>query len=182
VENSPPRAVVAVSVALAVLLVAGVIVVSLVFGSREDSAQPPPRTGPVALVPIPAPAAASSDCDTAVRGLPATLPSGSATLAKAPLAEPAPQAAVAWTDQRSDPVVLRCGLDRPAELKQDTQLRVVDGVKWLPIDGADSTTWFVVDRPVYIALTVPATAGTGPLQDIATAIAKTLPQVPLRIT
>jgi hypothetical protein len=173
-----PRVVVAAG--LAVLLIAGVIIVSLVFGSREqDQASAPPsptRTGPVALVPVPAPSAGSADCDSLLRKLPATLQSGSTVLSKAALAEPAPPATAAWTDQRSDPVVLRCGLDRPAELTPTTQTRAVSGVQWLPVDGAESTTWYLVDRPVYVAVTVPATAGTGPLQDLSDLIGKTLPR------
>lgn len=168
------------------VLLAGVIVVSLVFGPGDDqTAQPqtppkPLRTGPVALVPVPAPGAASAECATLVQQLPATLQSGSAVLTKAALAEPAPPASVAWTDQRSDPVVLRCGLAKPAELTPTTQnLRVIDGVSWLAVDGIDSTTWYLVDRPVYAALTVPREAGTGPLQDISGLISRTLTKKPL---
>lgn len=175
-----------VAAAAAVLLVVGVITVSLVFGSRgggeaaPSSSAPSPsapiRTGPVALVPVPAPAAGSPDCATLVAKLPATLQSGSTVLAKAELAAPAPPATAAWTDQRSDPVVLRCGLDRPAELTPTTNLRAVSGVSWLPIDGAESTTWYLVDRSVYVAVTIPASAGTGPLQDLSDLIGKTLPK------
>jgi hypothetical protein len=165
-----------VSAVLAVLLLAGVIIASLVFGSREQTAGPPPptRTGPVALVPVPAPAAGSPDCAALLEKLPATLQSGSTVLTRAQLAEPAPPASVAWTDQRSDPVVLRCGLDKPAELTPTTNLRAVDGVAWLAIDGEQSTTWYLADRAVYVAVTVPVTAGTGPLQDISALIGRTM--------
>jgi hypothetical protein len=159
---------------LAVLLIAGVIAVSLVFGSRSDD--PPKRTGPVALVPVPAPAAGSADCTTLLTKLPATLQSGSTQLSKAELASPAPPATAAWTDQRTDPVVLRCGLDKPAEITPTTQTRAVDGVQWLPVDGAEATTWFTVDRTVFVALTIPTTAGTGPLQDISKTVGQTLPR------
>jgi Protein of unknown function (DUF3515) len=172
-----PRVVIAA--VLAVLLLAGVIITSLVFGSREQAAEPPPptRTGPVALVPVPAPAAGSPDCGTLLENLPATLQSGSTVLSRAQLAEPAPPASVAWTDQRTDPVVLRCGLDKPAELTPSTdKLRAVDGVSWLAIDGTDATTWYLVDRAVYVAVTVPASAGTGPLQDITALIGRTMPK------
>jgi hypothetical protein len=171
-----PRVLIAAG--LAVLLLAGVIIASLVFGSREQTAEPSPpaRTGPVALVPVPAPAADSADCGTLLKNLPASLQSGSTVLAKAPLAEPAPPASAAWTDQRSDPVVLRCGLDKPAEFTSLTNTRAIDGVQWLPVEGEQSTTWYLVDRPVYVAVTVPASAGTGPLQDISALIGRTLPR------
>ncbi|CAM3766415.1 DUF3515 domain-containing protein [Kibdelosporangium persicum] len=165
------------------LLVAGVIIAGLLFGSTDDrTAQqaPPPssplRTGPVALVPVPAPAAGSADCATLIQNVPATLKSGSTVLTKAALAEPAPPASVAWTDQRSDPVVLRCGLDKPAELTATTPLRAIDGVSWLPVENELATTWYLADRSVYVALTVPASTGTGPLQDISTLITRTLPK------
>ncbi|WP_143231317.1 DUF3515 domain-containing protein [Actinosynnema sp. ALI-1.44] len=176
---------VVIAAGLAVVLIVGVIIVSLVFGSGNDqAAQPetppaPLRTGPVPLVPVPAPAAASADCATLIQQVPATLQADKAVLTKAALAEPAPPASVAWTDQRSDPVVLRCGLEKPAELTPTTQnLRAIDGVSWLPVEGPGSTTWYLADRPVYVALTIPAAAGTGPLQDISTLVTKTLPKEP----
>ncbi|TCO57032.1 uncharacterized protein DUF3515 [Actinocrispum wychmicini] len=170
-----------VAAVAAVLLIVGVIIVSLVFGSRgRDRASPTPpdptRTGPVALGPVIAPAAGSPECGTLLTKLPATLQSGSTVLAKVPLREPAPPATAAWADQRADPVVLRCGLDRPAELTPTTTLRAVSGVSWLPVDGTDSTTWYLADRTVYVAVTIPATAGTGPLQDLSDLIGKTLPK------
>jgi hypothetical protein len=113
-----------------------------------------------------------------LKNLPASLQSGSTVLAKAQLAEPAPPAAAAWTDQRSDPVVLRCGLEKPAEFTSLTNTRAVDGVQWLPVEGEQSTTWYLVDRTVYVAVTVPASAGTGPLQDLSALIGKTLPRKP----
>nr|WP_042183262.1 DUF3515 domain-containing protein [Kibdelosporangium sp. MJ126-NF4]CEL15396.1 hypothetical protein [Kibdelosporangium sp. MJ126-NF4]CTQ92201.1 hypothetical protein [Kibdelosporangium sp. MJ126-NF4] len=169
---------------LAVALLAGVIIVSLVFGSGNDQAAqatPPPaplRTGPVALVPVPAPAATSADCAALVQKLPQSLSSNSAPLTKATLAEPAPPASAAWSDQRSDPVVLRCGLDKPAELTPTSQLGVVNGVSWLEIPSGDSSTWYLADRTVYVAMTVPHSAGTGPLQEISDLITKTLAKKP----
>jgi hypothetical protein len=167
-----PRVVVAAG--LAVLLIAGVIIASLVFGSRGQSTAPP---RPVALVAVPAPSAGSPDCAGLIRDLPANMQSGSTVLARAQLAEPAPPAAAAWAAENVEPVVLRCGLDRPAELTPTTQTRAVSGVQWLPIEGQGATTWYTVDRAVFVALTVPATAGTGPLQEISALIAK-LPRKP----
>lgn len=81
---------------------------------------------------------------------------------------------VAWGDAEHDPVVLRCGLDRPAELKPDSQLRSISDVQWIEVSEGGSTTWFVVDRPVYVALTVPSDSGTGPLQDVSTTVRDSL--------
>jgi hypothetical protein len=52
-------------------------------------------------------------------------------------------------------------------------------VQWLQVEQGGSATWYAVDRPVYVALTLPANTGTGPLQAISEAIAKTLPVKPL---
>jgi uncharacterized protein DUF3515 len=176
-DPRPSRAGTAVGVVLAGLLVAGVITLGLVYGSSDD---PPERTGPVAVVPVPAPAATSEDCVRLAKDLPGTLPSGDRRLERATLAEPAPAGAVAWTDRRSDPVVLRCGLEKPAELTSTTNLRFLSGVAWLPVEGTGKTTWYAVDRPVYVAMTVPTDAGTGPLQDISAAITRALSPTPIR--
>ena len=37
------------------------------------------------------------------------------------------------------------------------------------------STWFAVDRPVYIALTLPQGSGPTPIQEISDVIAKSLP-------
>ncbi|MDQ3406303.1 MAG: DUF3515 domain-containing protein, partial [Actinomycetota bacterium] len=76
----------------------------------------------------------------------------------------------AWGDQVEQPVVLRCGLGKPPELTPTSALRVVSGVQWLPIMGTGSATWFVVDRAVYVALTLPDGMGTGPLQTVSEAV------------
>jgi hypothetical protein len=178
-----PRVLIAAGVA--VLLIVGVIIVSLVYGSREREQagqQPPPaptRSGPVALVPVPAPQAGSADCATLLGKLPATLPSGDTVLKRATLADPAPRATAAWTDGTSDPVVLRCGLDKPAELTPTTdKLRSVSGVAWLPEDGTESTTWYLADRTVYVAVTIPSTAGTGVIQSMSEVVSANLAKKP----
>jgi hypothetical protein len=37
------------------------------------------------------------------------------------------------------------------------------------------STWVVVDRSVYVAVALPPSSGSGPLQQIATVISRTLP-------
>ena len=108
------------------------------------------------------------------------LPSGTDMLPRRELAAPAPLATVAWGDAKHDPVVLRCGLERPGELTPTSQLRVISDVQWLQVPGSGSSTWFVVDRAVYVALTVPYDAGTGPLQDVSTTVRDLLPKQPVK--
>ncbi|MGB8199662.1 MAG: DUF3515 domain-containing protein, partial [Pseudonocardiaceae bacterium] len=73
-------------------------------------------------------------------------------------------------------VVLRCGLDRPAELTTTSRLLEISGVQFLETASSGASTWVAVDRPVYVVVALPPTSGSGPLQQIATVIAKTLPR------
>jgi hypothetical protein len=171
-----------VAAGLAAVLVVGVIIASRVLGSaNEDGAAtaptttPPPRTGPLALVAVDAPAAGTPECANLVAALPSTLPSKGTELKRLPLADPAPAAAAAWAGDRGEPVVLRCGLGKPAELVPGAGLRQVPPVNWLPVDGDGAVTWYAVDRPVYIALTIPDDTGTGVVQELSATIGKVLP-------
>ncbi|MFL6118114.1 DUF3515 domain-containing protein [Actinophytocola sp.] len=168
-----------VATSLAAALFIGVIIASRFTGSPGEAApattESPRPTGPLALVAVDAPDAASPTCANLVKALPAALPSKGKELKRLPLADPAPQAAAAWAGDRGDPVVLRCGLTKPAEYQPTAQLRLVSQVNWLPVDGDDAMTWYTVDRPVYIALTIPKDAGTGVVQEMSETIAKAVP-------
>jgi uncharacterized protein DUF3515 len=182
-----PRPLIGVAVGLVVVLAVGVIVVSLLLGGGTGGQSAPPpapaKTGPVALGPVPAPAAGSAECSTLLAALPPTLPGDTQPLRRAQLAQPAPQATVAWDDpqSQSEPVVLRCGLERPPELTPTSELRDISGVLWLPVEGDGATSWYLVDRPVYVALTVPADTGTGPLQDVSAAAGRALTKTAVRV-
>jgi hypothetical protein len=166
---------------IAAVLVVGVIVASRVLGGTGDgeaapaTTRQPVRTGPFALAGVEAPDADAPECTRLVGSLPATLPSKGEELARLTLAEPAPPAAAAWAGKRGEPVVLRCGLPKPAEYGPTAQLREVSKVNWLPVDGEGASTWYTVDRPVYVALTIPDDAGTGVVQEMSETIAKVLP-------
>ena len=116
--------------------------------------------------------------------LPATLPGGDAGLPTRALADPAPPGVRAWAAP-SRPVVLRCGLPRPAELTPTSALVVVNGVSWLqlPDDVPDpvQSSWVAVDRSTYVAVTTPSTVGSGPLQAVSDAITATLPVAPIAV-
>jgi Protein of unknown function (DUF3515) len=76
-------------------------------------------------------------------------------------------------------VILRCGLDRPAEFVIGSPLQVVDAVQWFEVADQGRSTWFAVDRPVYIALTLPQGSGPAPIQGISEVIANSLPAKPI---
>ena len=75
-------------------------------------------------------------------------------------------------------MVLRCGLPRPAELTPTSALLVVNGVSWLRLDDGVPdpviVTYVAVDRPVYVVLTAPTAAGSGPLQQVSDVVRTTL--------
>lgn len=172
-----------VATGLAAVLVVGVIIASQLMGGDDTAdqaaatTQPTRPNGPLALVPVDAPDAGSTSCTALVNSLPAELPSNGKKLKQLVIAEPAPPAAAAWAGDRGEPVVMRCGLLKPAELQAAAALRQIDQVNWLPVDGAGATTWYTVDRPVYIALTIPDDAGTGVVQQMSQTIAKAVPAV-----
>ena len=177
------RTTVAIAVGLGALLIAGLIVLSRLVDTGPAPAAGPtstptstsaaPRTGPVALVPVDAPDAGSPGCAALVAALPEALTTGGSRLGRLPLAQPAPPATAAWGDA-GDPVVLRCGLARPPELTESSGLREISGVRWLPVSTDGRSTWYVVQRSVYVALTLPGNIGTGPIQEISETVGKAL--------
>ncbi|MFH5209612.1 DUF3515 domain-containing protein [Antrihabitans sp. NCIMB 15449] len=171
-------ALIAAAVALPVALVVGVIVAAVLANSN-------PAKEPVALAPVPAPAATSPEC----AALLAALPNSLGDFTDAELAQPAPTATKAWQrDDGSDPIVLRCGLDRPDTFDSASVLQGIkvsssapdDEVQWFQVSGADqsiaASTWFVVDRGIYVAMTTPDGAGPTPIQTVTDVVAKTMPR------
>jgi hypothetical protein len=164
-RDGPPRVLMIVAIVVAVAAVVSI----LVFAALR---QTPATETPVAIVSVPAPQADGADCRALVDALPERL----GDIQRAPVADPAPPAAAAWrTTGDGEAVILRCGLGRPAEFVLGSPLQVVDAVSWFEIADQGRSTWFAVDRPVYVALTLPAGLGPTPIQEISRLIAKTLP-------
>lgn len=157
-----PRWVLAVAIGLPAILVVAVVTTAVALRSREP--------GALALAPLPAPQARSTSCDRLLAELPEALDGGEAgELTRRPVAAARPGTA-AWGDPA---VVLRCGLTRPVELSNSARLLEVSEVQFLELPGS---TWVVVDRPVYVAVTLPDSAGSGPLQQLAATVRATLPR------
>jgi hypothetical protein len=172
------------ALALGGALVVGVGIAGVVVANSGSGATPPapsaiPQTGPVAVVPVDAPRAGSPQCTALLGGLPATLANGPDPLRRQSLAAPAPAAAAAWRGSTGDPVVLRCGIERPPELTPTSELLDVSGVRWLRVAGTDAATWYAVDRAVTVALTLPGDVNTGPIQDVSAAIGAAMPAIPV---
>jgi hypothetical protein len=168
-RDGPPRAVLVAAVIVAVAAVIGVLVFATIRQKPEG-----PR--PVAIVSVPAPQAGGDAC----RALLAALPDQLGDYQRVPAAEPAPVGAAAWqADPDAEPVILRCGLDRPVDFVAGTPVQVVDDVDWFRIGDEGRSTWITVDRPVYVALTLPDGSGPTPIQLISAAVAKAMPAVPV---
>jgi hypothetical protein len=81
--------------------------------------------------------------------------------------------AYAWGEP---PVVLRCGVDRPAAFARDSALYDLNGVSWFVDDSdPDQYVWTAVDRPVYVELTVPVTLDSAAAIALSPLIAATMP-------
>lgn len=160
---------------LIIALFIGVIAVLAFLVISATRRTPPPP--PVAIAAVPAPQAQSPEC----RALLATLPDRLGDFERAIEADPVPAGTAAWRST-GEPVILRCGLDRPAEFVVGSPIQVVDDVQWLRLDDADlqRSTWISVDRPVYLALTLPQGSGSGPIQELSDVIARTMPAMPIR--
>jgi hypothetical protein len=166
-HDGPPRAL----MIAAIVVAAGAIIGILVFAALR---QAPPEQRPVAIASVPAPKAGSAECRALLDALPQQL----GDYRRAAAAEPAPAGAAAWTAD-GEPVILRCGLDRPAEFVIGSPIQVVDAVQWFELADQGRSTWFAVDRPVYVALTLPQGSGPTPIQTVSEVIAKSLPAKPI---
>ena len=170
-SDAPPRAAMIAALVVALGALGAVLAVA---ATRDTPAQP------IAITTVPAPQADGPEC----RALMATLPEQLGDFHRATTAEPTPAGAAAWRTEagNDEPVVLRCGLDRPAEFVVGAPLQLVNDVQWFRLADPDSarSTWVSVDRPAYIALTLPAGSGSAPIQTLSEVIGRTMPAKPIR--
>jgi hypothetical protein len=172
-SDGPPRAVLIVALVLAV----GALGVVLAIAATRH-----PPLQPVAIAPVPAPRAHDPACRTLLEALPQRL----GDYQRAPTVQPAPAGTAAWrAGGDSAPVVLRCGLDRPADFVVGAPIQLVDRVQWFEEADPQSagegsrSTWYAVDRPVYVALTLPSGSGPTPIQQLSDLIDHTMTSVPV---
>jgi uncharacterized protein DUF3515 len=173
---SPP---VAIAIALPLLLAVAVAAIAINARVRGIGEPPPPDTGPLAVAPVDAPDASGPDCSSLLAALPAELDGPDGPLPPRPIADATQLPGVRAWAATPRPVVLRCGLPRPAELTPTSALLEVNGVRWLQLDDGlpdpVQVSYIAVDRPVYLALTTPVDAGSAPLQHVSDVVRDTLP-------
>jgi hypothetical protein len=115
--------------------------------------------------------AGQRSCQELVSALPTVLGDRRAR----PVDSPSPYV-VAWGEP---PVVLRCGVPRPAAFIRTADTLVISGVTWFAERRGASTAWTVVDRPVYVEVVAPADDASDPPARLATAVSRALPRQPL---
>jgi hypothetical protein len=155
-----------------------VVVAALLLGKGQSNPSAPPSSG-AALPPVSVPAPPSSDdrtvstCAEVISALPLVIAGANV---RRTVSDPSSPSIVAWGDP---PIVLRCGVARPAALKANSGdfLVSVNGVVFLPDRQSDRTVFTVVDRAVYLDVSVPSSYAQPPLGPLASAIAKVLKPV-----
>jgi hypothetical protein len=158
-SEGPPRLVLIAALVVAIVAIGVVLAIA---ATRQAPRQP------VAIPAVPAPQAQSPACRALLEALPQRL----GDYERAPAAQPVPAGTAAWR-RDGEPVVLRCGLDGPADFVVGSPIQVVDRVQWFqvadPRSGGEAgrSTWYTVDRPVYVALTLPPGSGPTPIQQLS---------------
>ncbi|MEP6598196.1 MAG: DUF3515 domain-containing protein [Actinomycetota bacterium] len=134
----------------------------------------PPVLPPITVPAPPSDAASAAPCIQVLSVLPVQL--GPLAPRVVTPSTPGSPFVVAWGDP---PVVMRCGVARPAQLAPESSefLVLVGGVNWLPIKQAAATVFVSIDRPVYIEVTVPQQLTYQPLPILGEAIASKLAAV-----
>jgi hypothetical protein len=161
----------------AVLIAASVLGVGVIGAILAIAATHHAPRQPVAIPDLPAPQAMGPEC----RALSEALPPRLGDYQRAPTTQPSPVGAAAWrSGHDGEPVVLRCGLDRPAGFVVGSPIQVVDAVQWFGVRQGDRSTWYTVDRPVYVALTLPPGSGPAPIQQLSDLLEATMAAVPVR--
>lgn len=164
-----PRWRVFAAVGVAVVAVVAVIVAANIVNSRPTTSV----DDPLAVAAVEAPGATTPACTALTAALPDEL-GGLVRRAIQQADDPSLTAVAAWGEPA---VILRCGVPTPAELSCSSAVQEVSGVAWLPLSSGGDTTYFVADRSVRVALTIPdGVTSTGPWQDASKLIAATLPQ------
>ena len=81
--------------------------------------------------------------------------------------------AYAWGDP---PIVLVCGVDRPAGFDATASIIQIENVQWfVDTSNPDVVVWTAVDRPVYVQVTLPSSVDSAPVTLLSPVVAGALP-------
>ena len=147
-----------------------IVAFALARGSgKSHEATPSGPPAPITVAAPPSNAAAEAPCAQVLSALPVKL---GPLAPRAVHTQPDSPFVVAWGDP---PVVLRCGVARPAALTpRSSEVVFLLGVYWLPVQEKNSTVFTSVDRSVYVEVRVPKRVSYQPLPLLGQAIASKL--------
>jgi hypothetical protein len=145
-----------------------VLALALATTHTSSSSSQSQATAVVPVSPVPTDSSTVEPCAQVQANLPVALNGASPRIVHA-------LQAVAWGDPA---IVLRCGVPRPTALvpNSSAQTALINSVNWLVEAGKRDIVYTVIDRSVYIEVTLPV--GTDPnaaVPVIANAVAKALP-------
>jgi hypothetical protein len=172
-----------IAAAVLVPVVVAVIVLGNVLGGSSENADDPghgpaaidgstpPQREDLPVLPVDVPPA-TPQADASCPALMSTLPLELAGEPSRRVGSDTPYA-YAWGDP---PIVLVCGVDRPAGFVVGVSAIQINGVQWF-VDTSDpeSTVWTTIDRPVYVRITLPAEVDSAPVTALTPQIAAALP-------
>ncbi|MEO6795096.1 MAG: DUF3515 domain-containing protein [Mycobacterium sp.] len=168
--EGPPR----IALIAALVLAAAAVGAALAVAAAHQPGRQPRE--PLRVATVPAPGADDAACHAVLTALPQQL----GNYRRTEIAPPVPAGVAAWAADGGEPVVLRCGLDRPADFVVGSPIQVVDKVQWFEVREGDRATWYTVDRRVYLALTLPSDSGPTPIQELSDLIRTAVSAVPIR--
>ena len=146
-------------------------------GDKKDAApSTPAASAPLPALTVSAPpssAAAQAPCAQVLSALPVQLGPLEPRVVHS---EPDSPYVVAWGEP---PVVLRCGVARPAQLTPNSteQVFLAGGVYWLPVQQKNTTVFTSIDRSVYVEIGLPHSVAYQPLPLLGSAVATKLKPV-----
>jgi hypothetical protein len=163
------------------VIVAAVVLVRVLGGGSggdtgsgdvaDVSGTPGPQREDLPPLPVDVPPV-TAEADAACPGLMGALPLELAGEQSRPVQSNSPFA-YAWGDP---PLVLVCGVDRPAGFVATSGLIQIDAVQWYVDDSdPDTVVWTAVDRPVYVQLSIPSSLDSAAATELSDLIATTLP-------
>ncbi len=140
-------------------------------GPAEIDGTAAPQRADLPPLPVTVPPAspeAAAPCEAVMRALPLEL----AGEQSRPVDSDSPFV-YAWGEP---PVVLVCGVDRPAGWTVGASAIQINGVQWYVDTGdPDTTVWTTVDRPVYVEVRLPASVDSAPVTALTADLGQALP-------
>jgi hypothetical protein len=158
-----------------------VVVLAIAFSAGRTHNNTPRPLGPVVIsTPSSVAAAAADSCEKVIEKLPVKLDSMTPRVVHGSSAGVDTRYVVAWGNP---PVILSCGVGRPAALKPGSDVELFgvgqDDHNSLVLATHTNTTnvFTVVDRPVYVSIEVPKSLNRDPVSVLAALVAQALPSV-----